>query len=213
MVRIQKLKAVANGSFQLEVSDNEVVKPGQRPNLLSMLNADDSRFANNSRLAWIKTTPKQANEYFGIPLDVFDGLQEGEEVELNIENPKINGERLRVEVKERTEPMDDWQSANTKRAAKSIEIKGTTLKAKGLNLSLNITEDSVGQRGYFMTDAGQLIYSKTEVIIGEPKHEFIDEETKVVLASDIFEEEAVGSKQTSKPVSLAGSKTTEKVNA
>ncbi len=190
MVKIQKLRAVANGAFQLEVSDNEVVRPGARPNLLTLLNSDDSRFQNNARLAWIKTTPKMGNEYFGIPLDTFEDMVEGDEIELDIKNPEINGLKLRVEVKEATTPFDDYQKANTKRAAKSIEIKGGTLKSTTLKLNDNIDDSSIGQRAYFMSPEGELVYSKTEVVLGEPKHEFVDSsEFTLVLAGDIFEEE------------------------
>lgn len=186
MVRIQNLRAVANGSFQLEVSDNAVVKPGQRPNLLSLLNSDDSRFANNARLAWIKVTPANGELYFGIPKATFDSLEEGDEVDLDIVNPAIDGHPLRVEVRESTIPMDDYQKANTRKAAKSIEIKEGTLKARGLNLSPLIDASKVGERAYFMTNEGEFIYSKTEVVVGEPKHEFVVEEQVLRLESEVF---------------------------
>ncbi len=51
------VRAVANGAFQMEFVD-KVQKPGQRLNVLAVLNVSDNRFSQGrNRYAWMKIMP------------------------------------------------------------------------------------------------------------------------------------------------------------
>lgn len=178
------VKAVANESFQIEMVD-KVQRPGQRPNVLALLNKSDSRFnQGRNRFAWMKVMPAQLEEYFGVSatdlakLEYEEGVQRTELVEgkhyitLDIEKPEIGGQPLHIEITETTEPTD-WQAQNQENAVKQLEITEEIAANANLKKSDNI-DQYIGEQGYFVTEEGEAIFSNAEIVAGEPEHTFLD---------------------------------------
>jgi hypothetical protein len=99
------VKKVANNSLQGELSDTIVKEDGV--NVLALLNKGDHRFkVGSTRRTWFPITPESMLE-MGIPKTIVDSasnLEEGGIVELNLENPKIEGLELRIQVEETVIP-------------------------------------------------------------------------------------------------------------
>ncbi len=176
------VRAVANGSFQMEIVD-KVQKPSQ--NVLQLLNKTDDRFnLGNNRFAWVKVMPHEAQKYFGIDpqelakLTFTEGREREDMVEgkdyLTVEkaNPTLDGASLRIQISETTEPTE-WQAANLEKAAKQIEITAEIAANPNLIKSDNIA-DCIGEVGYFLTEEGQPIFAKATVVTGEPRHQFLE---------------------------------------
>lgn len=143
-------RKVKGGKFQVEFAEI-VVNPDARPNLLSMFNASDDRFSQRSskpRRAWMTV---EANDFKAITgIDISGATEDG--IELNILNPTANGQRIHLEIREVVGAKEgSYEAANTARTAKQIV-------------------GSDGQRRYFVKD-GSLIFAKSTVVLGEPKHD------------------------------------------
>lgn len=141
-------KAVNGNKVQLEFAE-VISNPYNRARangLVSMLNKSDDRFGSSARRAWITGEPSDISEFLGID---FSGLAYGQVKELNVLNPEIGGERLRVQITETTTP-DAYQSDN---------IETTAKKA--------------GADGDFIMHGGAHIFSNAEVVTGEPEHKFL----------------------------------------
>tara|TARA_R110000803_G_scaffold71102_4_gene134171 strand:+ start:13477 stop:14016 length:540 start_codon:yes stop_codon:yes gene_type:complete len=141
------VKAVRGGKFQLEFAEpisNPNAKGGN--SLVTMLNKSDDRFSSKARRAWISGEKLDIEQMLGISLE---GVGEGQSKDLNVLNPEIGGERLRIQIQETTSP-DDYQASN-------IE---TTAKKSGAN-------------GDFITHNGSHIFSNTSIVSGEAVHSFL----------------------------------------
>lgn len=176
------VRAVRNDSYQMEIVD-KVQKPSQ--NVLQLLNKTDERFnLGNNRFAWVKVMPHEAQKYFGIDpeelakLTFTEGRQREDMVEgkdyLTVEkaNPTLNGQALRIQISETTEPTE-WQEANLEQAAKQIEITAEIAANPNLIKSDSIAE-YIGEVGYFLTEEGQPVFANATVITGEPSHKFLE---------------------------------------
>lgn len=185
VARVESLKRVANGSFQVEFSQF-VTKPGNRRinPLLSIMNEGDERFgaAPKPRRAWMVITERDnVIKFFGdeiadlgYTIDQIDALAQGETLTLGFDAPLINNQPLNLEVFETTEPRDDYSVNNIDKAAKQVIINGKILsndkvkKAEGL-------EAFEGEVGYFVdTTSKKPIFSYVEVVAGTPEHTFIE---------------------------------------
>lgn len=130
------------------------------PNVLQMFNASDDRFKRGARRAWLTAEPADAARLLGID-EVLNRenfkeitLAEGKTIQfltLNVLNPIMHGQRLRVQITESTTPPDAY----------SMENVETTAKRKGKN-------------GDFITHNGYHIFTVSEVIMGEPKHTILE---------------------------------------
>lgn len=154
------VKGVRNGKIQLEFAeqiDNPFAK--KQNSLVSMLNKSDDRFSSRARRSWITGEKSDIEELLGFEVGT---LAEGQTKELNVLNPEIGGERLRVQIMETITP-DTYQSEN---------IETTAKKA--------------GADGDFILHEGQHIFSNTQVVTGNPGHVFLEpdsSEDNVVVVS------------------------------
>lgn len=165
------VKKTATGSLQGELHDT-VEKPGA-VNVLSLLNSGDKRFVRNMRRAWFPVTAISL-EKIGVSkeqIEQINKLPDGDIVILNINDPKIDGNLLRIQVVESTTP-DVWQRQNAFKAAKHIMIDEKTAKSR-VNTEYDLGK-YLNQNGYFLDEEGNFIYTKTVVTIeNQISHTFI----------------------------------------
>ena len=138
----------------------EVLKVQEGPvTAVSRFNRSDARFGNRARRAWVNVTVEDVSEDLGMDFSdnnpAWEMTPRGEMLELNMFNPTVEGERVRIQVLETTEP-DAWQ-------ADHIE---TTAKRKG-------------KEGDFMKHNGDYIFSNTSVVISNEVIEHVTLETDV----------------------------------
>tara|TARA_B110000908_G_scaffold84448_1_gene100867 strand:- start:556 stop:1146 length:591 start_codon:yes stop_codon:yes gene_type:complete len=129
----------------------EVLKVQEGPvTAVSRFNRSDSRFGNRARRAWVNVTVEDVSADLG--MDFSDNNPEwemtprGEMLELNMLNPTVEGERIRVAVNETTEP-DAYQADHIETAAKRKGKDGEFIKHNGEYIFSNtlvvITNDVV----------------------------------------------------------------------
>lgn len=132
--------------------------------ILQMLNQSDDRFKRGARRVWMTAEPQDASKFFGVDLtnvDEYINKEIGKDYngdprfadvkDLNILNPTINGQRVRVQITEQTTPAPGWEENNQERAAKRR-----------------------GKNGSFVTHNGGYIFTKTDLVLNEPKHTFLN---------------------------------------
>ena len=163
-------RRVNGGKVQLELA--EIIESADRgaTNVLGMFNKSDDRFsAGGARRAWLTAEPTDASNLLGIDLSTSNPAwmtdDQGREIlPLNVLNPQVNGNTLRVRIVETTEPSS-WQAQNIERAAKRA-----------------------GADGPFILHGGKYIFSNTEVVFNEAKHLLLeaDEQTTSVSGSSIL---------------------------
>ena len=147
-------RKVNGGKLQLEFA--EKLQAQDRPvNAISMFNMSDDRFSagNGARRAWLTVEPTDASTLLGVDLEAgeYTTDQMGREiVSLNIANPTVNGQPLRVQIVETTEA--------TEYDAQNIE---TRAKRKGKD-------------GDFITHKGMYIFTQSTVVLGEPNNVFLE---------------------------------------
>ncbi len=139
-------RRVSGGKLQLELAE---VTSSQEPNVLSMFNKSDSRFSQQgARRAWMTVEAQDAGKLLGVDLSDNNPAwavdQQGREIlALNILNPEVNGQVLRLKIEETTTPTT-WQAANVATAAKRK-----------------------GAEGDFITNGGKYIFSNTNIVFGQ----------------------------------------------
>ena len=147
-------RKVNGGKLQLEFA--EKLQAQDRPvNAISMFNMSDDRFSTGigARRAWLTVEPTDASTLLGVDLEAgeYTTDQMGREiVSLNIANPTVNGQPLRVQIVETTEA--------TEYDAQNIE---TRAKRKGKD-------------GDFITHKGMYIFTQSTVVLGEPNNVFLE---------------------------------------
>lgn len=164
---ILNARKVKGNKIQLEFAER-LSTPDSPQSLLSAFNKSDNRFSQSSgvRRAWLTSEPSDASELLNVDLVNAKYIvnEDGREVHaLNILNPTMDGQRMRVQIVETTTPTE-WQTDNLERAA----------KRKGAD-------------GEFITHKGQYIFSNGDVVLGEPKHTFLEADTvSAVSTSGIY---------------------------
>lgn len=143
---------VNGGKVQIEVA--EIIQQ-QDENVLQMFNQSDTRFQRGARRAWLTAEPKDAATILGIPaIANVDAYVIGDDnkpnVMLNVLNPVVNGKRLRVQVTESIFPSE-YDAANIETRAKRR-----------------------GAGGAFILHKGNHIFTKTDVVLNEPQHTFLE---------------------------------------
>lgn len=153
---LTNVRKVSGGKFQIEIAEF-VENPNATVNVAALLNAGDDRFTQNSskpRLAWQSGTSEGLK---AIGLDVtkcdFKTVEGKEIAEVNLMNPSIGGERLRVRLVDSFEKSYDTQQPKQ-------------------------TKDKDGNVTFFMKE-GKHIYQQTQVVAGEPKHAIIASDERV----------------------------------
>lgn len=139
-------RRVSGGKLQLELAE---VTNTSEPNIVSMFNKSDSRFSQaGARRAWETVEAQDASDLLGVDLsDNNPGWmtdERGREIlPLNILNPTIGGNVLRLQIVETTTPTP-YQASNV----------ATTAKRRGAD-------------GDFITHGGQYIFSNTKFVFGQ----------------------------------------------
>jgi hypothetical protein len=173
-VKITGVKAVKGGKFQLDFQEI-VVNPNKRPNLLGLMNADDDRFnTQKPRYAWLPGTAAMIEQYLGVDVS---GLNEGDEMSLDITNPQIGGYPAHIEIIETTE-ASEYDKGEDKNGELAVLSTAKQYKDK---------EDNTV---YILSADGQPIFTRATVQLGAPKHSFITD-TKEVSSEDF---EAIAAK-------------------
>lgn len=165
MSKITSVRRVANNGLQAEMQD--IVSHPGRVNVLAALNKGDSRFqTGNPRRAWFPVTIASLAEQ-GVSSETLSKIEELEykvKMDLNIENPQVNGKVLRIQVNESVTP-DEFQVANVMKTAKQIMITDKVAANKGINTKYDLSQ-YIGQNGYFVeSTTGQHIFSATSVTL------------------------------------------------
>ena len=143
-------RKVANGKIQLEVA--EKLESSASNNPLGSFNKSDDRFSSSgARRAWLTAEINDASELLGLDLSTgYTVNDKGHEVlMLNVLNPVVLDQALRVQVTETVEP-NEYQASNLDSAAKRK-----------------------GKDGDCITHDGMYIFANTDVIFGEPTHTFL----------------------------------------
>jgi len=147
-------RKVNGGKLQLEFA--EKLQQTDRPvNAISMFNKSDDRFSagNGARRAWLTVEPTDASTLLGVDLEggKYTTDEMGRDVlPLNIANPTVNGQPLRVQIVETTEATE-WDAANIETRAKRR-----------------------GKDGDFITHNGMYIFTQSTVVLGEPNNVFLE---------------------------------------
>lgn len=163
-IKLISAKAVNGGKVSLEFT--QVVNTNDAaPSLTSLLNADDERFnVSKPRHAWITGSPALVQSLFGIDVS---GLAVGETLELDMEEPTIDGEQLNIQLSETTKGST-WDLANLEKSAKRAGKDGE----------------------FIMTEDGQHIFSRADVVKGEAKHSKIAKTIRQATVVDASSEVA-----------------------
>ena len=151
-------RKVNGNKIQLEFAE---VIDDQEANLLQMFNSSDERFQRRPRRAWQTAEPTDASKLLGIDLtdDSKYSINEMDQnvMPLNILNPVLNGKRMRVQITEQVTPTSDWDVANIDRAAKRK-----------------------GRDGDFVFHNGNHIFTKSEIVLTEARHTFLEPDPEQV---------------------------------
>jgi hypothetical protein len=174
MSKIVSIRKVANGGLQAEMVDT-IEKPGA-VNVLAKLNKGDERFnLGSQRRAWFPVTPTSLHELgmSELQLTAIQALEQGERFPVEINDPMIDGHKLRVQVNESIIP-DVWQRQNASKAAKQLMIDEKVAANTKINTEFDL-RNYIGQNGYFLDKEGNHIFSRTSVTIeGQLNHTLVD---------------------------------------
>lgn len=157
MSRIISVKRVANNGLQVEIVD----KVQTRKNVLQLLNKGDERFdVTKERHAWFPATVDSLEEigFSADDLAKIEKLEMGTKIECNYENPKIDGDLLRIQVAESTIP-NSYQKENALKAAKQLVISAQVAKSRGFS------PDMIGKTAYFLAPDGAHIFVNSSVAL------------------------------------------------
>lgn len=172
MSRIISVKRVANNGLQAEIVDKVQI----RKNPLQALNKGDDRFdVAKERHAWFPVTVTSLQEigFSKDDLEKIDKLEYGTKIDCNYENPRIDGELLRIQVTESTIP-NEYQRDNALKAAKQLVISEQVAKSRGLG------KDMIGKTGYFLSPEGAHIFANSTIAFNSQlRHSVIEGATLV----------------------------------
>ena len=187
MSKIISVKRVANNGLQAEIT--AMVQISSRINVLQMLNKGDKRFESTSapRHAWFPVTLISLEELGvdSMTLAKIDNLQFGEKVELDLVDPKIEGELLTIQVTESVFP-DEFQYKNAKTAAKQLPITDRVAKNRTLANGRDLSK-YIGEVGYFLDASGQHIFARNIVTVESQVKHTIVPDAQFVPARELSE--------------------------
>lgn len=171
------VQVVSTETDKVQLEFAEKIRSMEDPgSLLSIMNADDERFSSGARRAWLTSSVALVKANFGIDCgpdaDWIDHpTREGKQVILVGElNPGLKGFRVRVQITESTEPINEWETENVEQAAKRK-----------------------GKDGEFILHKGQYIFSRTNAVLkkeGEdPTHTYLEADAVGATATEKIEDE------------------------
>ena len=175
MSKIISVKRVANNGLQAEIT--AVVQISSRINVLQQLNKGDKRFEPTAspRHAWFPVTMISLKE-LGVSaakLAEVDALQFGEKAELDIIDPKVEGELLTIQVVESIYP-DEFQAKNVMTSAKQLPITERVAKNRTLANGRDLSK-YIGEIGYFLDAAGNHIFTRNVLAVeSQVKHSIVE---------------------------------------
>jgi len=141
---------------QLELAeyvDNPTRSQNSGQKALLKLNAKDSRFQGGKpRRAWTTADLSVAEELFDLDLSGLSAV--GMTLDVNLLNPEIDGERMRVRIEESVQPTE-YQAENVESTAKRA-----------------------GADGNYITHKGKVVFSNSEVVMSN------DDVDHIFLESD-----------------------------
>jgi hypothetical protein len=177
--------AVAGGKFQIEIA--EVIRPAS---VAALLNEGDDRFTQGKpRRAWQAASAESLMNHFGIDVT---GMNEKDTKEVNITNPSINGQVLRVQVREFTETEVLANRAAAEKNGNKTESFDYLLNNKQKRAkSITTGED---EKRYLVKN-GELIYSTTQIALEEAKHKLVSHDGFINESEFDFQEKAVAALQ------------------
>jgi hypothetical protein len=159
-VLLVNAKGVSGGKIQLEFAEiikSPFAKTNNSKSLTARANASDERFQQEKpRRGWLTGVPKDLSELLGMELEE---MAKGEITEFNVLDPLVDGERVRLEIIETTEP-NDYQASNIDKTAKKA-----------------------GKDGDYIMHGGEHIFSNAVVIVGEPEHVFLQADSDEIEAT------------------------------
>jgi hypothetical protein len=172
--KITSVKRVRNGKLQAQMQD-KVQKPGA-VNVLAALNEGDEAFDNSGslRYGWFAVTTIGLAKMGVDEEDIatISELEEGEQFDIEIENPSIEGEALRLRIVETTSPSK-YDTENTLKQAKKLEITKVIAERDNIPTEFDLS-NYIGEYGYFMTPDGYHVFSNTSVTTeSQLKHVFL----------------------------------------
>jgi hypothetical protein len=161
---LSKVKAISGGKYQLEFAEliqNPTAKGGN--SLVGLLNKSDDRFASaKPRRAWISGEKSDIEGALGFKIE---DMEPGDDKFLNIVNPEIGGDRVRVQITETT-VGSEYQLENLEKSAKRA-----------------------GADGDYITHGGEYVFSNTDPVIGKAKHTFLaSDSVAAAVQADVAED-------------------------
>ncbi len=180
--KITGFRKTKNDSYQMEITQTIDLRTTiNAGNLLSEMNIGDDRFNESGpkgRKAWTKITPEYAKAAFGIDITGLTYDVEGKAL-INFENPcHTNGMPLGIKVVESTDKAYLMKNANLSEESASLLFSDPQKRAKH-------TPASEQREAQYFFKGGLLVYSVTNVVAGEVKHDLITDAT-MVPASEAF---------------------------
>ena len=160
-------RKVKGNKIQLEFG--EILQQADKPvNALGMFNQSDERFnlTGKARRSWLTVEPEDGQTLLGIDLggEYFTNEMGYVVKTLNILNPEVNGQRLRVQIVETTD---------------ASEYDATHIEASAKRR---------GKDGEFITYKGMYIFTESSVVFGEPVNKFLEADaarsTSGILANE-----------------------------
>jgi hypothetical protein len=153
----------------------EVLKVQEGPvSALGRFNRSDTRFGNRARRAWVNVTVEDITADLGIDFSDnnagWELTPKGDILTLNMLNPTVEGERIRIAINETVEP-DVYQADNVETSAKRK-----------------------GKDGDYIKHNGDYIFSNTLVVITNEKveHTLLEGDTakaRIITAKDVVTDE------------------------
>ena len=133
-------RVVANDKISLQFA--EIIRPAnEQMSLLAYSNRYDDSFATKARRSWLITDRQAATEDYGIDFsEINENWYEGPKgtmLDLNILNPVLNGYKVRLAIKETTEPTA-YQQANLETSAKRRGKNGDHILHNGQYIFSNV---------------------------------------------------------------------------
>ncbi len=179
MTKLVKVSRTKNGALQAEFAA-QILKPNSNNNALALLNLGDDRFKQASeRRAWMTVSALAMQTYFGIDVS---NLQNEQSIEINLDNPKVNGNPLNVQIQEFTQK--EIQDRIAKTTSNGVKSSLQYLLDNALKTAKQVkTEEGTK---YFIKDGG-FIFSISTVVVGEAQHKFITDATMVAESTLVNE--------------------------
>jgi len=158
-LKITRARLVANNKLELQF-EQAIQRDGARPqSILGLMNKSDDAFTTNGNYhCWYNGPTADVAALFGVDAEGLVNVKD--EKELNIVNPKVQDQDINLQITEVTEDyFNDYEKDNAS-AWKSRGANGELIKHKGKKIAI-----------------------RTDVVLGAPKHIFLEADAPVTVAA------------------------------